>query len=1440
MKNVGIMRKIFLSISVLISIVLIFVFMVKNRVIAIEENNDVLQALDIKINQDVEKYFYISDNETILQQVINVDINNLDSYDLESINLENGSLQIKSPIIQNKVAGFATILCDGQKLGEENYKYDNQTGIVSINNLQMTDINKKYKIIYGYTNLNREETQKIELNSTLTMKQVGMEEKTVEDKKEIDLVEKGNDVSLDARITDEIYKGYLYENSNKETIYNELYEVEISNLKNVNDVRISSLGEKYTYAENDNIVEISDICNTQYKQTVFKKENLRQMLGDEGKVVILNSANEVIAQVDMNTEEQENGEIVVNYDNIDKIQIVTTKPIQEGVIYIKNTKKVNFNTRFKKEQLERIEFLEESIGANESVDTIKMKLTNPKTQILFETNREELSTMAVNEDFEMNITLKSNQTGDRLFKNPIIKITLPEEVKRVELKEKNLLYDSNLEIASIEMINKELIIRINGEQLDYNEGELIGPVVKLKMNLILDSKMPSADKEFIVQCLNENEISEERTNVKIVSPKDVITVNTIEAAGIETAGETNQETVKLDINSEAKEMEVTSRVINNKGESIKNVNIIGNIGTDGTFLKDDKELVSNLNVEMQSLINTSNENVKIYYTENENATEDLNDANNQWQENVENVENINKYLITIDQMAENEYIDFSYSMVVPENLEYNQQAYEGYSVTYEDEMQQTSNESNSTLIELTTGQGPKLQTQLKAFAGADEIDENSIIRSGGIITYQLELENVGTEDARDVSISAEVPAGTSWYNDENDNSDTVEITVDQIKVGEKITEEFFLKVDENLTNQSMITVKANVNYNNIEEMSNEITNNIAPGKLTAQLMCVTAEDVTKTVGDIIEYKLILNNLGNQDLNELRLKWNISDSYEIVNQTIDGNSSEVNGEETLIDVLQANSSMEIRVFLRILDFEENSKMLEVSAQILDGNESYTSQVHKMMAYNTNNFDIELSANNPNGYVKVDDEINYNLTVTNNNVSDTYIIIEDYVPNELTIRSVLLNGVEQEFDENQNYINISPVEIGSGETITLEIKTVVNYIEYMSTDIPIQNKVEIINVNGNVQESNIIEHIIDMSQNNVDDPNNPNDPSNPSNPGGTERQTYKIRGKVWVDGNSDGAIQQGESALSNIKVQLVDIRTNNVVINSNGGEITATTNTSGIYELSDIPNGEYIVVFEYDTLRYTTTEYQKEGVAEENNSKASSMNKKINNVEKVYGITDTILINGESKSNINMGLIRLKEFDLSLKKSVSRVIVQSNSDTKVYSFNDEELAKIEMDAKNINGVNLIIEYKIAVTNNGEIGGYIRKVADYIPNGFEFSSQLNKDWYQTDGVLYNSSLTNEKIEAGDTKILTLTLTKRMTENDTGSVINTAELAETYNELGIDDINSVPGNKVQGEDDISSAELIISIRTGRVIIYFAIIIMIILIIGAGAYLIKTKVLNK
>ena len=166
----------------------------------------------------------------------------------------------------------------------------------------------------------------------------------------------------------------------------------------------------------------------------------------------------------------------------------------------------------------------------------------------------------------------------------------------------------------------------------------------------------------------------------------------------------------------------------------------------------------------------------------------------------------------------------------------------------------------------------------------------------------------------------------------------------------------------------------------------------------------------------------------------------------------------------------------------------------------------------------------------------------------------------------------------------------------------------------------------------------------------------------------------------------------------------------------------------------------------------------------------------------------------------------------------------------------MAKIELDAKRINGSTVIIEYNIVVTNVGEVEGYARKIVDYMPNDLNFSSEMNKDWYQSNGALYNASIANDKIQAGESKKITLTLTKSMTENNTGLIRNTAEIAEDYNELGLSDSNSTPANKKQGENDMSSSEVILSIRTGG-IVYISLIIVVLAIIGTIAFIIiKSK----
>ena len=291
---------------------------------------------------------------------------------------------------------------------------------------------------------------------------------------------------------------------------------------------------------------------------------------------------------------------------------------------------------------------------------------------------------------------------------------------------------------------------------------------------------------------------------------------------------------------------------------------------------------------------------------------------------------------------------------------------------------------------------------------------------------------------------------------------------------------------------------------------------------------------------------------------------------------------------------------------------------------------------------------------------------------------------------------------------------------------------------------------------------------------------------------------------------------------------------------GTECVATTNEKGFYLFTEVPEGQYLVVFEYDTSIYTVTAYQEEGVIAAVNSDAVMQTIAINGQEGTYGVTDTITMNGAGVPNIDLGLITSTVFDMELHKYVNKITVQTSKGTQNYNFNNETLAKVEIKAKELQGATVIIEYKIDVTNKGEVAGYVRNIADYMPAELSFNSELNTDWYQSGSDLYNSSLANTPIQAGETKTVTLTLTKTMTEENTGLVNNTAEIAESYNESGLEDINSTAGNRAQGENDMGAADVIIGVSTGAMYTYIGLIISILVLMGIGAYMLQRKLAKK
>ena len=76
-------------------------------------------------------------------------------------------------------------------------------------------------------------------------------------------------------------------------------------------------------------------------------------------------------------------------------------------------------------------------------------------------------------------------------------------------------------------------------------------------------------------------------------------------------------------------------------------------------------------------------------------------------------------------------------------------------------------------------------------------------------------------------------------------------------------------------------------------------------------------------------------------------------------------------------------------------------------------------------------------------------------------------------------------------------------------------------------------------------------------------------------------------------------------------------------------------------------------------------------------------------------------------------------------------------------------------------------------------------------------------------------------------------------GVKINVAEISEDYNDYGAKDIDSTPNNKVEGEDDIDNAPVMLSIKTGgATVIYFGLIGIILATIAGGIILIKRYVL--
>jgi len=472
-----------------------------------------------------------------------------------------------------------------------------------------------------------------------------------------------------------------------------------------------------------------------------------------------------------------------------------------------------------------------------------------------------------------------------------------------------------------------------------------------------------------------------------------------------------------------------------------------------------------------------------------------------------------------------------------------------------------------------------------------------------------------------------------------------------------------------------------------------------------------------------------------------------------------------------------------------------------------------------------------------YVKIGDTVEYVIEIENSGDIEASFTIQDTVSEYLEIYEIYENeklklqtqDISKEdtftYKIDNDFKNMVRLKVGEKAKIKIVAKVKDIQEEFKIKTIS-NSATSFLSADPNIKA--ITPEITHLIEGNIKD--NPEPPSNPDDPGNEDNTQYIISGIAWLDEDMNGQKDSGEKLLQDINVKLFDINKNSVAKDENGQLYQMKTNSSGEYVFTQIAKGEYIVIFEYDTSKYEPTTYMKQGVPESQNSNVILKKLTLDGKEQTSAVTDTINLTS-NVANINIGLKEIKIFDLALDKYINRIVVQNSKGTKAYDYKDSVFQKIEIHSKQLKTSTVVIEYSIKVKNKGEVAGYASSIVDYLPDGLTFSSELNPNWYLSNKNLYNKSLANEKINPGEEKELKLILTKTMTENNTGLINNRAELAQTFNEYGLKDINSTENNQIKGENDLGSADVIISVATGArtfmniilIILNIALVIMIV-----------------
>lgn len=1417
-----------------------------NKMVKVNWTTDEITEEDIILNQEIitNKVYNINgNNKRVIQMLVTAKVkDNKAPIQFSTIEINNPEIGVAPEEV--KVAGYNTKATNGKTSLEFDdtitssweYNADENKTYILVNNTQNDqnivawEKNCEDRFVVTYVYDENTVVAPFVSDAKATIELYG---RTAEVAKKINktnklsletLEDKGYIEKLESRVTKNIYKGNMYigEDTDFETKAN-IY-VPYSDL--ANKFVVEDLGES--------IVETEGV-STYYKTTKINKAEALKVLGTEGTIKVYNAENRTAPiQEILLSEETEDDYYTITYnEDISKIVIEMSAAQTEGQIEVINDKAIRVTDQVEVSEMTalttNLKFTVIDENNSAFVNYISQSTANilePVTTFDISLDKSSLSTQVEN-NLKITTELKSSDNSNKLFENPIIKIELPKEIKEVSLENiSDVLYDNELKLKSRNIVtnevgNKELVIELQGKQTRYNTSAQNATIVAA-LKVKTDSFMANQDVVINATCINGAENVQSKENIKLVSKTGLVTKNTL-TIGTNVIQKVNQNSLSTTIYEDTN-VNISSLIINNFEENISNINIVGKV-PEGTTLTN--AVLSNA------------EGIEVSYSEETNPTVDA----SSWKTEVTDYSKIKSFKLTLSEMAKAGLIDLKYDLKANvADIKETTSLVNDLSVNYSINGQVKEEKIAFTLNVVKEQADPDVpetpdepqKPEEKAIITITPKTTTNTLHEDQIITYEVKVKNTSTEVLNNVTLDYVVPEdavvteltyaqGSDITYADDDRIKNKTWIIETLNPDQTATREVTLRIKDGA--KEIINSASLKNTENaiIAQVVNEAVN-VNKGELSVRLSRRANMEIQLSEGSQIIYVVLVKNNANTTMNNVKVtskvptqtSW-VEGSELNTNWNYDKNTNNVN---YTIDTLAPGETKDVRFEVKVnKDYNGNSTIENIAIVNTQNGEQYESNIFASSILIAK-WDISMTSSN-NEILNEGDKIKYTIRVKNIGYRESGVVVRDKIPQEISIDKVIYyinENDKKEVLKDNDVVIMYPV--APEQVLTIEIEGKVKELDNNISSKKISNVAKIDLGDGEYLESEKIVNTI------------VNDMQNPGNSDSDQIQPNSIAGIVWLDENKNGIRDNQEKVLQSIKVLLLDAK----------GNVVAETLTSltGTYRFNEVTNGDYMVAFEYDTSKYGLTKYQVQGANEKINSDVISKEMTINNEAKLVGITDTIKISDNGVASVDMGLIESPEFDLSLNKYISKVVVTNKAGTSTYAYEDTELAKVEISAKQIAGTVLLVEYEIEITNDGDVNGYVTDIIDYLPSELQFNSEMNKEWYLgTDNYLHYMALEPQAIEPGKTQKVKLVLTKTLKSNSTGTIDNIAEIGESTNLEGIKEIDSVAGNKQDGEDDIAKASLIVSIKTGSPMMYVGIVIISMIVLGAGIYIIDKKVLR-